>query len=271
MDIVDTVAPIPTLVVDDEAEAREGLLALLGADPEISVIGEARNGIQAIAELHSGRAELLFLDVQMPRLGGFGVLASVPAEALPVVVFVTAYDKYAVPAFRAHAQEYLLKPFSDERFVEALAYAKRQVRQRRVGRLGRQLAAALQPAGVPAAAESGPADRADRLVIPSGRGARVIRVGEIDWIEARNYCAKLHVGSRGYVIRETLTRLAARLDPSRFVRIHRSTIVNVDRLESLEPYFHGSCVIRLRDGTRLTVSRSRRAALQRVLGYWTAR
>jgi two-component system LytT family response regulator len=255
---------ITTLVADDEAESRAGLLALLGADPEIEVVGEAASGAEAIAALEAQQPELLFLDVQMPGLDGFGVLAALPPAAVPVVVFVTAYDEYALRAFAAHAQDYLLKPFDDERFAESLAHAKSQVRQRRVGRLGRRLAAELQrERGAPPAP---PERHLDRVTVRDGHGVAFVPVAEIDWIEARNYCARLHVGGREYLLRESLTSLAARLDPARFVRIHRSTIINLDRLHSLEPYFHGSYVVKLRDGTRLTLSRSRRSALEHALG-----
>jgi two-component system, LytTR family, response regulator len=256
--------PITTLVVDDEAESRAGLLTLLRTDPEIEVVGEAASGREALAALGADRPELLFLDVQMPGLDGFGVLAALPPAETPVVVFVTAYDAYALRAFAAHAQDYLLKPFGDERFAESLSHAKAQVRQRRVGRLGRRLAAELERSSP---APAGPAEKhPDRVMVRDGHGVTFIPVAEIDWIEARNYCAKLHVGAREYVVRESLTSLVARLDPARFIRIHRSSIINLDRLHSLEPYFHGSYVVKLRDGTRLTLSRSRRSALERALG-----
>jgi two-component system, LytTR family, response regulator len=258
---------ITTLVVDDEAESRAGLLALLRKDAEIEVVGEAASGPEAIAALEAHRPELLLLDVQMPGVDGFGVLAALPPAAVPVVVFVTAYDAYALRAFAAHAQEYLLKPFADERFAEALAHAKSQVRQRRVGRLGRRLAAELERERPEAPALAPPSEKhSDRVMVRDGHGVAFVPVAEIDWIEARNYCARLHVGAREYLVRESLSSLIGRLDPARFVRIHRSSIINLDRLHSLEPYFHGSYVVKLRDGTRLTLSRSRRAALERALG-----
>ena len=183
-----------------------------------------------------------------------------------MIVFVTAYDRYAIQAFEAHAQDYLLKPFADERFAEALAHAKTQVQQRRVGQLGREFVAAVL--GEDTARPAPPGDnRPDRLMVRSGQSVSFVRVEEIDWIEARNYCAKLHVGEREYVVRETMTRLAARLDPAWFVRIHRSTIVNLDRVQSLEPYFRGGYMVLLRDGTRLLLSRSRRPAFERAVGY----
>jgi len=258
---------ITTLVVDDESEARAGLLTLLRADPEIEVLGEAASGPEALYALEAHRPELLFLDIQMPGLDGFGVLAALPRAEIPVVVFVTAYDEYALRAFAAHAQDYLLKPFADERFAESLAHAKSQVRQRRVGRLGRRLAAELERDAHPAEAPPLATEKhPDRVMVRDGHGVAFVPVAEIDWIEARNYCARLHVGGREYLVRESLSSLIGRLDPGQFVRIHRSSIINLDRLRSLEPYFHGSYVVKLRDGTRLTLSRSRRAALERALG-----
>jgi two-component system LytT family response regulator len=205
------------------------------------------------------------------------VLSSLELDPLPVIVFVTAYDEYALHAFEINALDYLLKPFSDERFAEALARAKLRIRDRRLGKLGQQLAHLVQydaehrPGP---ARHSGPMDDSgsraepylERMMVRTAQGMSFVRVEDIDWIEARNYCAKLHVAVREYLVRETMERLGAKLDPRRFVRIHRSTIVNIDRIERLEPYFHGSYVVVLRDRTRLTLSRSRRANLERVLG-----
>lgn len=260
--------PIRTVVVEDEPEAREGIVDLLGRDPAILVVGTAASGPEAVAAVAEQAPELLLLDVEMPGRDGFAVLERIPAEQRPVIVVVTAYESYALRAFEAHVVDYLLKPFGDARFAQALAYAKSQVRERRVGRIGRRLAAALEgAASAPAEERDDPSpDFLDRILVPDGDGSVVVRVGEIDWIEARNYCARLHLAGREHLIRESLKRLEARLDPSRFVRIHRSAIVNLDRVRGLEPYFRGSLVVLLTDGTRLPLSRSRRAAFERALG-----
>jgi two-component system LytT family response regulator len=279
--------PIRTLVCDDEPDAREGLLALLSADLQITVVGQARTGREAATLIEETRPELVFLDIQMPELDGFGALAHVERRAravdTPVVVFVTAYDEYALRAFEVHALDYLLKPFSDERFTEALNIAKVRVRQRRAGELGQQLAALLDDA-VPAAHQ--PPDpelpalpisglehgtRAatryvDRLAVRTAKQVVFVRVDDIDWIEADDYYSKLHIGGRTYLIRETMGSLETRLDPARFARVHRSAIVNLDRVQTLQPYFRGAHVLTLRDGTRLTLSRSRRASFERALG-----
>lgn len=271
------IEPIGTLVVDDEPEARAGVIQLLQGDPQIRVVGESRTGLEAVEAIQASRPELVFLDIQMPELDGFGVLARV-GDPAPVVVFVTAYDEYALRAFEVRALDYLLKPFSDARFSEALARAKTQVLERRMGQLGHQLADLVhhdanhpsEPIADPApkqVAGSSSDQYLDRMMVRTPNGVSFVRVEEIDWIEARNYCAKLHVAGREYLVRETMQRLAARLDPRRFVRIHRSAIVNLDRIETLEPYFHGSYVVLLRDRTRLTLSRTRRANLERALGH----
>lgn len=273
--------PIQTIVVDDEPDAREGIRALLATDAEIAVTGEARSGHEAAALMVRARPDLVFLDVQMPGLDGFAALEEIPDDCRPIVVFVTAYDDYALRAFDVHALDYLLKPFTDERFTEALGLAKQRVRQRRAGDLGQQLAALLG-GGSPApptppqcgseraseAAGTASADGTmDRLMVPTAKGTVFIRAEEIDWVEADDYYVRLHVGGRSYLIRETMQKLEARLDPRRFVRVHRSAIVNLDRVKTLQPYFHGAHVLTLTDGTQVTLSRSRRARFERAVGW----
>ena len=273
--------PIRTIVVDDEPNAREGVLGLLAGHDGVVVVGEARNGREAVSVIRHERPELLFLDIQMPELDGFGVLAELSPAEVPVVVFVTAYDAHALRAFEVHALDYLLKPFSDERFAQSLDVATHQVRQRRAGALGQQLANLLQEgtgptadSPAPPAASSRDADNApaegepylDRLMVPTPRGRVFIRADQIDWIEADDYYAKLHVGGRSYLVRETMQSLASRLDPRRFVRTHRSAIVNIDRIATLQPYFRGAHVLTLKDGTRVTLSRSRRPSFERAIG-----
>lgn len=275
--------PIRTAVVDDEPNAREGILELLRSDGEVVVTGEARTGREAVAMVTQTRPELMFLDVQMPELDGFAVLDRLPDGARPIVVFVTAYDDYALRAFDVHAIDYLLKPFSDERFADALALAKERVRQRRAAELGQQLAALLNgdqavrgssgaaTTDQSAVSHSGqPVDAdapLDRLMVRTAKGTVFIRADDIDWIQADDYYAKLHVGGRGYLIRETMQSLEARLDPKRFVRVHRSAIVNLDRVQTLQPYFRGAHVLTLKDGTQVTLSRSRRAHFERTVGW----
>jgi two-component system LytT family response regulator len=274
--------PIRTAIVDDEPDARDGVRALLGDDPEIVIVGEGRTGRDAVALIRDARPELLFLDVHMPELDGFGALAEAHADPMPVVIFVTAYDEYALRAFEVHALDYLLKPFSDERFAEALQCGKQQVRQRRIGEVGHHLADLVRddptsptPEGssLPPSAETATAELLadqrylDRVMVRTAKGSVFVRVDEIDWIQADDYYAKLHVSGRTYLIRETMQTLESRLDPRRFVRVHRSAIINIDRVQTLQPYFRGAHVLTLKDGTQVTMSRSRRANFERVVGW----
>lgn len=277
--------PIRTIVCDDEPDAREGILALLARDLQITVVGQAGTGREAAALIEDTQPELVFLDIQMPELDGFGALDRVDAEKAPVVVFVTAHDEHALHAFDVSALDYLLKPFSNERFNEALQRAKTQVRQRRAGELVEQFAVFIDDSvaddstadrsGAAAAPQVGQsavrvaataAQHADRIMVRTTKEVIFVRVDDVDWIEADDYYAKLHVAGRAYLIRETMQSLEARLDPRRFARVHRSAIVNLDRIQALQPYFRGAHVLTLRDGTRLTLSRSRRASFERALG-----
>ena len=274
---------IRTVVVDDEPEAREGILSLLRHDGEIAVVGECDTGPRAVATLEQASPELAFLDIQMPGLDGIGVARSIGFDRLPVTVFVTAHEEYALRAFEAHAFDYLLKPFSDERFADALGRAKALVRQRRAAQLSQQLAALFQdtpecaahaptpavraPQDVASSASAAVPAYAERVPVRNGRRVTFVRVEEIDWIEADGYYAKLHVAGHAHLIRETMQQLAARLDPRRFVRVHRSAIVNIDRVRALHPHLDGKHVVTLRGGTQVAMSRSRREAFERALGW----
>jgi two-component system LytT family response regulator len=250
---------IRTFVVDDEPLARQRLLTLLEAEPDIELVGESADGRQAVAALRAQQPDLLFLDVQMPLLDGFGVLAALDAEHLPAVVFVTAYDRYALQAFEVHALDYLLKPFDRERFGKALERARAQLRQEQSADANQKLLALLH--------DVREARRpAERLVVKSGSRVSFVRVEEIDWIEAAGNYLRLHVGSETHLLRETMSRLEERLDGKQFLRIHRSTIVNVERIRELQPSFHGDYLVLLRDGTELTLSRGFRDKLQELLG-----
>ena len=276
-------AKIRVLVCDDEPEAREGIANLLRRDPEVLLVAEARHGREATTAIQDLSPDVVFLDVQMPRLDGFGVLAEL-ASAVgswdPVIVFVTAYDEYALRAFEVHAVDYLLKPFSDTRLAKALGSAKARVRERRACALGEQIAALLRPGGTGPRQGGWSALGTQSLSDDAGApwkylehfmerdGGKVtdVRVDDVDRIEEDDNSAKLHAGGRSYVIRETMQRLEARLDPARFVRVHRSSIIHIDRLRTLEPYIKGSHVLTLEDGTRLTLSRGRRAAFEAAIG-----
>ncbi|HWA86854.1 MAG TPA: LytTR family DNA-binding domain-containing protein [Opitutus sp.] len=245
---------IRTIVVDDEPVARRGVRLLLDRDPEIEVAGEAGSGAEAVELIARVRPELAFLDVQMPGCDGFEVLGGVEAAATPVVVFVTAYDEHALRAFEVNAVDYLLKPFDDARFASALARAKQAVRRRPVEMVDarlRQLLTYLK--NTPAVA--GTTENAERILVKSSGEIFFLKADEIDWIEAEGDYMKFHVAGKTHLMRETMARLEARLDPKKFVRIHRSTIVNIDRMRKLSPSFAGEYAVVLQDGTKLKLSR----------------
>ena len=260
---------IKTLVVDDEPLARRNLRVLLEADPEVELGGEASGGAEALALIADHSPDLVFLDVQMPEMDGFGVLERIEAEKLPVVIFVTAFDRYALKAFDFHALDYLLKPFDDSRFEKALARAKQQLAQRELKDLSRRLISLLEDRGGPHASDGAAADKParyqTRFLIKSGGRVSFIRADEIDWIEAEDYYVKLHVKGRGHLLRETMNDIETRLDPEVFVRIHRSSIVNLERVRELRQLFGGDYSVVLHDGTQLKLSRARRERLESLL------
>jgi two-component system LytT family response regulator len=275
---------IRTLIVDDEPLARQRVRKLLEVDSDISILGECSDGKQAVAELRKLRPDLVFLDVQMPVLDGFGVLQSLVGTEMPVVIFVTAHDRYALKAFEVHALDYLLKPFDKARFGAALERAKAQVRQGSAVALGDRLEKLLQTLApthlqplaskgrnetespMPRAAKPDAGRRLERLMVKSDGRIYFVRIDDVDWIEAAANYVRMHVGKENHLLRETLTALEKKLDPARFVRIHRSTIVNLERIRELQPAFHGDYVIVLLDGTELAVSRGFRDNLKEALG-----
>lgn len=258
-------ARIRTLIVDDEPAARAAIRTLLAPDPDILVVAECAEGGSALETIRADAPDLVYLDVQMPGMDGFALLQQLTPAEVPVVVFVTAYDRYALRAFEAHALDYLLKPFSNERFQETLNRAKQQVRQGKLGALHQQLITLLDAGG---RATATPAEGAylKRLVIKSGSRVTILGVKDIDWIEADGDYVRVHSGRAWHVLRETMKRLETQFDPARFVRIHRSTIVNVERIKELQPYFHGEYVVVLQDGTHLKLSRGYKEHLETALG-----
>jgi len=250
------------VVVDDEPLARTGVAELARRDPELEVVGECGDGASAVEALRALRPDLVLLDVQMPELDGFEVLQALEPDALPAVIFITAFDQFAVGAFEVHALDYLVKPFDDARFAEAIARAKVAIRSARAGEMSDRLAGLLEQLTGAAPAEGW----LGRIVVKTGGRAVLVRVEDIDWIEAADYCVKLHVQGRVHVLRESLQALEVRLDPSRFFRIHRSSIVNLDRVTELQPFFQGEHIVLLRDGSKLKLSRGRRKELEARLG-----
>jgi two-component system, LytTR family, response regulator len=267
------IEPIRTLIVDDEVLARRRIRNLLRRRGEFAVIGECANGHEALIAIRRHAPDLVFLDVQMPDLDGFGVLEEIATDQLPVIVFVTAYDQYAVRAFEFHALDYLLKPFDDERFEKTLEWARAQLEQRQLLQLGERMFALLEDyqdrpksgAGKSSAAPAAPKPLS-RLIVKSAGRVFFIRAEEIDWIEAEGYYARLHVGGKSHLLRETLTNLESQLDQNRFLRIHRSTIVNLERIRELQPQSHGEFTVVLNDGAQLRLSRGYRDRLTAMLG-----
>ncbi len=249
---------IRALVVDDEPVARAHVATLLRAEPDIDVVGECANGVEAVAAVEQASPDLLFLDVQMPELNGFELIHAIGTRS-PAVVFVTAYDEYALRAFEVHALDYLLKPFSIDRFRAAVAHARLQITQGHATTVGRQILSLLPEIGRTLPAR-------DRMVVKSSGRIYFVRTADIDWCEAAGNYVRLHVGQQAHLVRDTMAHVEADLDPHRFVRIHRKAIVNVDRIQELQSSFGGEYVVLLRDGTRLTLSRGYRDGLQSRLG-----
>ena len=247
------------LIADDEPLARERLRMLLGKEDWVEIAGECQNGPDAVAAIQRLQPDLVFLDVQMPGATGFDVIQQVGVTRMPPVVFVTAYDRYALRAFDVHALDYLLKPFDRERFQQALSRARQHIERKDAGELERRLLELVEDL------RSSP-QRPERFVIKSGGRVFFVRADEIDWIEAAGNYVKLHVGNEAHLLRETMNSLEAQLDPDVFYRIHRCHIVNIERVKELQPWFNGEYVVFLRSGARLTLSRGYREKLQERIG-----
>ena len=244
-------AAFRVLIVDDEPLAREGIATLLGTDPEVLVV-EAASGVDAAALIARMRPDILFLDIRMPEVDGFALLELVGADAVPAIVFVTAFDRYALRAFDVHALDYLLKPFTDERFHATLARAKQLVLARREGMLDARIADLLRAHRAPRT----------RFLVPARGKTLVVDSSEIDWVEAADYYVCLHCGAARHLLRKTMDQIEARLDSRQFFRVHRSAIVNLARVREIHPLFRGDCELRLADGAAVRLSRNRRRAFE---------
>ncbi len=253
------------LIVDDEAPARLRLRELLSRNSNIVLAGECACGVDAVAAVRDLKPELLFLDIQMPVMDGFRVLKEIGSDQLPVTIFVTAYDRYALAAFEAHALDYLLKPFSDERFSKAVARAIAHVEMQRGSEVAGRIVAMLN-GGIPPGQNSSPVHEGGRLAVKVGGRVVILKTAEIDWVEAAGVYVELHTGKKVYLHRASLTELEAQLSSARFVRIHRSTLVNLERIRELSPVTHGEFRAILTDGTELKVSRGYRHRLEEQLG-----
>jgi two-component system LytT family response regulator len=265
---------VRVLVVDDEPLARQRVLDLLARQEGVDVVGASEDGTEAVEAIVSLRPDLVFLDIQMPGLSGLDVVARVGAERMPATVFVTAYDRHALRAFELAAVDYLVKPFDDERFARAFSRARQRVQQAEVARVTRQLLAALgetaaapdEAAGSAPARPAAPARYLERIAVESRGQVRYVPVESIDSITASGPYAELHVGGQVHLVRQRMQWLEERLDPGLFLRIHRSAIVRLDHVDALQRRPRGEAAVRLRDGSELPVSRSRREMLEARLG-----
>ena len=247
---------IHALIVDDEQLARRTVRRLLGEHPDIEIVGECSDGASAVTTILEQQPDLVFLDVQMPEMSGFDVIRRIGVDRMPATIFVTAYDEYAVSAFDANAVDYLLKPIARERFARALARAHHDLAaQLSVEKLRTLLAGLNGAVG---------GDYLERIPVASDGRILFVNADDVAWIGASGNYAQLHAGGRTYEVRETLTSLEAKLDPKRFARIHRSTIVNVRRVKEVQPWFHGHHVVILETGERLRLSRYQRDAARRL-------
>lgn len=251
--------PIRAVIVDDEPLGRTVIREMLRRDQDFAVVGECANGHEAITVIQDERPDLIFLDVQMPEIDGFEVLAALNDDQLPIVIFVTAYDQYAVSAFEVHAVDYLLKPFDRERFGKALQRAKAQLQHERPNDVSQRILALLEE-------QRTKPKYLERLVIKTNGRIFFLKTEEIDWISAEGNYVNLHVKKDSYLLRETISNLEAQLDPQRFARIHRSQIVNLDRIRELRHWSHGEYQVILHDGVELMLSRSYREKLHGSLG-----
>jgi two-component system, LytTR family, response regulator len=253
---------IRALIADDEPLAREWVRSAVADDPDLDVIAEAGDGFEAAEAIRRLKPDLVFLDVQMPGLDGFGVLEALSPEEIPAVVFVTAFDQYAVRAFETQAVDYLMKPFSRERVEEAVRRVRELVKGRSLEDFRESIAKIVEKV------------RRDRSypewVLLKAEGKNVfVKVRDIDWIESSRNNVRIHVGPTLYLLHETTTAIASRLDPKRFLRIHRSAIVNIERIRELHPWFNGDYAVILRDGTQLTLSASYRDRLREFRRFGT--
>ena len=250
---------IRTVIVDDEPLARRRIRRMLARDAEIEIVSDCSNGKEAIAAIKNLKPDLLFLDIQMPEIDGFDVLESLDPSQLPLVIFITAYDQYALRAFEVSAVDYLVKPFDRVRFEKALDRAKLRMAGERGSDLSRQTLALLEEL-------KARSNHVERLLIKAGGRAFFLKTDEIDWIEAEGKYVRLHAGKESYLLREAIGSMETQLNPKKFPRIHRSSIVNIDRVRELQPWFHNEYRVILNDGTELMLSRSCRKRLGELLG-----
>lgn len=253
---------IRILIVDDEPLARERVKRFLADERDIEIIAECTDGCEAVEAIRELKPDLVLLDVQIPELDGFGVLEQIGTQDLPIIIFITAYDTHALKAFDFHALDYLLKPFNRERFRRAVERARIRLQTVNPGSTDNQIAALLERV-------TAHRKYLDRIMVKTSGRIFFVRVAEIKWISAEGNYLRLHVGNEAHLLRETMNNLSARLDPQKFIRIHRSTLVNLDTIKDLQPMFGGEYVVTLHGGTQLTLSRTYREQVFETLDNQT--
>lgn len=260
---------IRVLIVDDERIAREGVMMRLESAPEFRIIGTCANGLEAVSFIRNEKPDLVFLDVQMPGLDGFGVIEKIGISLMPLVIFVTAYDKYALRAFEYHALDYLLKPFDEERFNRTLERARQQLQKNASENFNLRLTALMEDLCDQKKTSAGISETAPRslekIVVKTGGRIYFVSTEEIDWVEAADNYVRIYAGRETHLVREKISSLAAKLDPQIFLRIHRSIIVNTKRIQELRPMFDGVFIVVLKDGSELTSGRHFRENFQALL------
>lgn len=262
-------APLRVMIVDDEAPAREGLRIRLKREPGVVIIGEFAEAADALSAIRADPPDVLFLDIEMPVLDGFALLARTDDVPLPAVVFVTAHEEHAIHAFDISALDYLLKPVDQERLHESIARVREHLDRMTKGELADRMLGLMRDAGHEATRSASHTKPSVRIPVRKEGNIQFVTADEIDWIDAAGDSVRLHAGKSTHLIRKSMGEILAMLDPTQFLRIHRSTIVNVERVRELQPYFHGEYVVVLRDGTKLKLSRGHRDDLSRVLGLAT--
>ena len=260
---------IRVLIVDDEPLARENLQGLLSEDPDLLLVGQCANGIEAVEAIKTLEPDLLFLDVKMPRVNGFEVLKQIPLGQLPIVIFVTAYDQHALRAFEVNALDYLLKPFDDERFAMTMARVKTQFKQKRITEYNERVFSLMgseySPLAAPKPTEPPKTPYIRRIAVKTTGRIYFVEVDEIEWIQAARSYVQLHTTTKTHLVRETMSHFEANLDPQQFLRIHRSTLINIAFIRELQPYFRGDYLVILKDGTELKLTRRNRDKLDLLL------
>jgi two-component system LytT family response regulator len=257
---------VRVVIVDDEPLARQHIADRLAHEEQVEVVGEAGNGLDAVEVIRRLRPDIVFLDVQMPGLDGIDVVDTIGADEMPATIFTTAFDQYALKAFDRAAVDYLLKPFDDERFSQAFRRARKTLELKEVDRMARRLRSLLQEEEGERPVSSPAPQYLDRIPVESRGQVRVVPVAKIDYITASGPYAELHVGDQAYAVRERMQTLEERLDPNVFLRVHRSVLVKLDRIDAMLRSPGGDYGVRLKDGTKLSVSRARREELERRLG-----